>query len=82
MSGLLPAYLIGNGVQADDAFKDHAWVRDNVYGVLAIWGMALAYRRRGDGEWDRLRAHELEQVRRGCGLCVIEASNSIRVQLN
>ena len=40
----------------------HAWVRDNVYGVMAIWGMALAYRRRAEGEEERLRAHELEQV--------------------
>ena len=28
-----------------------AWVRDNVYSILAVWGLALAYRRarRGAG---------------------------------
>ena len=33
-----------------------------MYGVMAIWGMAIAYRRGSEGEEDKLRAHELEQV--------------------
>ena len=33
-----------------------------MYGVMAIWGVAIAYRRGVEGEEDKLRAHELEQV--------------------
>ena len=29
---------------------------------MAIWGMAIAYRRGVEGEEDKMRAHELEQV--------------------
>ena len=25
-------------------FKDHAWLRDNVYTVQAVWALSLAYR--------------------------------------
>ncbi|KAI9366910.1 glycosyl hydrolases family 15-domain-containing protein [Zopfochytrium polystomum] len=28
----------------------HAWTRDNVYSILAVWGLALAYRRIDDDE--------------------------------
>ena len=27
-------------------FKDHAWLRDNVYTVQAVWALSLAYRTR------------------------------------
>jgi len=40
----------------------HAWVRDNVYSVLAVWGLALAYRKKADLDEDRAKAYELEQV--------------------
>lgn len=43
-------------------FKGHAWIRDNVYGVLAIWGMALAYQKRREGDSDHKMAKELENV--------------------
>ena len=40
----------------------HAWVRDNVYSILSVWGLALAYRKNADLDEDRAKAYELEQV--------------------
>ncbi|VDI42137.1 phosphorylase kinase alpha/beta subunit [Mytilus galloprovincialis] len=31
----------------------HAWVRDNVYSIMAVWGLALAYRKTADLDEDR-----------------------------
>lgn len=39
-----------------------AWVRDNVYSILAVWGLSLAYKKNADVDEDRARAHELTQV--------------------
>jgi len=44
VSGLLPA---STAVNQHGDYTD-AWVRDNVYSVLAVWGLALAYRRHDD----------------------------------
>lgn len=41
ISGLLPA---STAVTAHGNYTD-AWVRDNVYSILAAWGLGLAYRR-------------------------------------
>lgn len=41
VSGLLPA---STAVNSHGNYTD-AWVRDNVYSILAAWGLALAYRR-------------------------------------
>jgi phosphorylase kinase alpha/beta subunit len=43
ITGLLPA---STAVTAHGDYTD-AWVRDNVYSILAVWGLALAYRRAG-----------------------------------
>jgi phosphorylase kinase alpha/beta subunit len=40
-TGLLPA---STAVNAHGDYTD-AWVRDNVYSILAVWGLALAYRK-------------------------------------
>ena len=40
----------------------HSWVRDNVYSVLAVWGLSLAYRKTADLDEDRAKAYELEKV--------------------
>ncbi|XP_025025849.1 phosphorylase b kinase regulatory subunit alpha, skeletal muscle isoform [Python bivittatus] len=42
---------------------DHqdAWVRDNVYSILAVWGLGLAYRKNADRDEDKAKAYELEQ---------------------
>ncbi|KAL5012659.1 hypothetical protein ScPMuIL_011210 [Solemya velum] len=40
----------------------HAWVRDNVYCIMAVWGLSLAYRKAADLDEDRAKAFELEQA--------------------
>lgn len=41
VTGLLPA---STAVNAHGDYTD-AWVRDNVYSILSVWGLALAYRK-------------------------------------
>jgi phosphorylase kinase alpha/beta subunit len=53
ITGLLPA---STAVNAHGDYTD-AWVRDNVYSILAVWGLGLAYRKVDD---DKGRAYELE----------------------
>jgi phosphorylase kinase alpha/beta subunit len=53
ITGLLPA---STAVTAHGDYTD-AWVRDNVYSILAVWGLALAYRKI---ETNQGRAYELE----------------------
>jgi phosphorylase kinase alpha/beta subunit len=53
-SGLLPA---STAVTTHGDYTD-AWVRDNVYSILAVWGLALAYRKEDES---RGRTYELEQ---------------------
>ncbi|MEB3288370.1 MAG: glycoside hydrolase family 15 protein [Leptolyngbya sp.] len=54
VSGLMPA---STAVNSHGNYTD-AWVRDNVYSILAVWGLALAYRQLDD---DQGRTVELEQ---------------------
>ncbi|KAM9826070.1 phosphorylase b kinase regulatory subunit alpha, liver isoform 2-T2 [Syngnathus typhle] len=51
VSGLLPA----------STQKKDAWVRDNVYSILAVWGLGMAYRKNADRDEDKAKAYELEQ---------------------
>nr|WP_290222483.1 glycoside hydrolase family 15 protein [Trichocoleus desertorum] len=53
ITGLLPA---STAVNAHGDYTD-AWVRDNVYSILAVWGLALAYRKVDE---DQGRTYELE----------------------
>ena len=62
VTGLLPAFLFEDGTAG--WAENHAWVRDNVYSVLAVWGLATVYRRGAEGEENREKAYNLEQVRR------------------
>ncbi|MEE4248680.1 MAG: glycoside hydrolase family 15 protein, partial [Kangiellaceae bacterium] len=52
ISGLLPA---STAVTTHGNYTD-AWVRDNVYSILAVWGLAMAYRKAG---MDDGRTYEL-----------------------
>ncbi|MGR8929084.1 MAG: glycoside hydrolase family 15 protein [Gammaproteobacteria bacterium] len=54
ISGLLPA---STAITKHGNYTD-AWVRDNVYSILAAWGLALAYRKTGEHPE---RTYELEQ---------------------
>lgn len=42
--------------------NDHAWIRDNVYCVLSVWGLSMAYKKMADMDEDRAKTYELEQV--------------------
>ncbi len=53
VTGLLPA---STAVTIHGNYRD-AWVRDNVYSILAVWGLAVAYRALDD---DGGRGYELE----------------------
>ncbi|KAL1919737.1 uncharacterized protein VTP21DRAFT_1668 [Calcarisporiella thermophila] len=55
VTGLIPASV---AVTTHGDYRD-AWVRDNVYSILAVFGLALAYRRLDD---DHGRAYELEHA--------------------
>ena len=54
VTGLLPA---STAVTVHGNYTD-AWVRDNVYSILAAWGLALAYRRTDE---EQGRTYVLEQ---------------------
>ena len=56
ISGLLPASV---AVTSHGDYRD-AWVRDNVYSILAVHGLALAYRRVDDEQgtpWLRVQTY-------------------------
>jgi phosphorylase kinase alpha/beta subunit len=53
ITGLLPA---STAITAHGDYTD-AWVRDNVYSILAVWGLSLAYRKIDN---DQGRTYELE----------------------
>ena len=45
-----------------DAENGHAWIRDNVYSVLGVWALSLAYKKNADFDEDRAKAYELQQA--------------------
>ncbi|XP_076064896.1 putative phosphorylase b kinase regulatory subunit alpha isoform X4 [Oratosquilla oratoria] len=51
VTGLLPA----------SPENHHAWVRDNLYSILAVWGLSMAYKKNADLDEDRAKTYELEQ---------------------
>ncbi|XP_072126658.1 phosphorylase b kinase regulatory subunit alpha, skeletal muscle isoform isoform X3 [Mobula birostris] len=71
VTGLLPA----------SPDMQHAWVRDNVYGILAVWGLGMAYRKNADRDEDKAKAFELEQsvvkLMRGLLQCMMKQINKV-----
>ncbi|KAK2725660.1 hypothetical protein QYM36_000233, partial [Artemia franciscana] len=51
VTGLLPA----------SPDNKHAWIRDNVYSILAVWSLSMAYKKNTDMDEDRAKTYELEQ---------------------
>ncbi|XP_076312264.1 putative phosphorylase b kinase regulatory subunit alpha isoform X1 [Tachypleus tridentatus] len=49
------------GLLPSGTHTDHAWVRDNVYSIMAVWALAQAYRKNADLDEDRAKTYELEQ---------------------
>ncbi|MEG4070372.1 glycoside hydrolase family 15 protein [Microcoleus sp. Pol11C2] len=74
ITGLLPA---STAVNAHGDYTD-AWVRDNVYSILAVWGLGLAYRKI-DG--DHGRTFELEhstvKLMRGLLFAMMKQSSKV-----
>ncbi|XP_058297308.1 phosphorylase b kinase regulatory subunit alpha, skeletal muscle isoform [Hylobates moloch] len=70
VTGLLPASYD----------QKDAWVRDNVYSILAVWGLGLAYRKNADRDEDKAKAYELEQsvvkLMRGLLHCMIRQNGA------
>jgi phosphorylase kinase alpha/beta subunit len=74
ITGLLPA---STAVTAHGDYTD-AWVRDNVYSILAVWGLGLAYRQLDHA---RGRTYELEQsvvkLMRGLLVAMMKQANKV-----
>ncbi|PZC75659.1 hypothetical protein B5X24_HaOG205766 [Helicoverpa armigera] len=41
--------------------NEHAWIRDNLYCILAVWGLSMAFKKIADQDEDRAKTYELEQ---------------------
>ena len=74
ISGLLPA---STAVTSHGNYTD-AWVRDNVYSILAAWGLALAYRK-CQGQQDRTYILEQSVVKlmRGLLISMLRQANKV-----
>ena len=49
------------GLLAASADNEHSWVRDDVYSIMSVWALALAYKKHADKDHGRAKAYELEQ---------------------
>lgn len=71
VTGLLP----GSKDQPD------AWVRDNVYCIVSVWALSLAYRKNADRDEDKAKAYELEQsvvkLMRGVLQCIMRQLDKV-----
>uniref|UniRef100_A0A1A7WI19 Phosphorylase b kinase regulatory subunit n=1 Tax=Iconisemion striatum TaxID=60296 RepID=A0A1A7WI19_9TELE len=71
VTGLLP----GSTDQPD------AWVRDNVYSIVSVWALSLAYRKNADRDEDKAKAYELEQsvvkLMRGLLQCIMRQLDKV-----
>ncbi|MBE9178354.1 glycoside hydrolase family 15 protein [Oculatella sp. LEGE 06141] len=74
ITGLLPA---STAITSHGNYTD-AWVRDNVYSILAVWGLALAYRKLDD---NRGYIYELEhsvvKLMRGLLFAMMRQANKV-----
>ncbi|KAM6960090.1 phosphorylase b kinase regulatory subunit alpha, skeletal muscle isoform [Tautogolabrus adspersus] len=61
--------------------QPHAWVRDNVYSVVSVWALSLAYRKNADRDEDKAKAYELEQsvvkLMRGILQCIMRQLDKV-----
>ncbi|XP_070849170.1 phosphorylase b kinase regulatory subunit alpha, skeletal muscle isoform [Chaetodon trifascialis] len=71
VTGLLPGGLD----------QPHSWVRDNVYSILSVWALSLAYRKNADRDEDKAKAYELEQsvvkLMRGILQCIMRQLDKV-----
>nr|XP_020644828.1 phosphorylase b kinase regulatory subunit alpha, liver isoform [Pogona vitticeps] len=71
------------GLLSASTEQKDAWVRDNVYSILAVWGLGMAYRKNADRDEDKAKAYELEQnvvkLMRGLLQCMMRQDALSRV---
>jgi phosphorylase kinase alpha/beta subunit len=74
ITGLLPA---STAITAHGDYTD-AWVRDNVYSILAVWGLALAYRKLdADGGRTFELEHSVVKLMRGLLFCMMRQAHKV-----
>ncbi|XP_072403289.1 probable phosphorylase b kinase regulatory subunit alpha isoform X3 [Diabrotica undecimpunctata] len=71
VTGLFPASLENS----------HAWIRDNVYCILSVWGLSMSYKKIADQDEDRAKTYELEQscvkLMRGLLMCMMQQKEKV-----
>ncbi|CAJ1085841.1 phosphorylase b kinase regulatory subunit alpha%2C skeletal muscle isoform isoform X5 [Xyrichtys novacula] len=69
------------GLLSGSPDQPHAWVRDNVYSVVSVWALSLAYRKNADRDEDKAKAYELEQsvvkLMRGVLQCIMRQLDKV-----
>ncbi|CAN9509436.1 unnamed protein product [Ophioblennius macclurei] len=69
------------GLLSGSLDQPHSWVRDNVYGIVSVWGLSLAYRKNADRDEDKAKAYELEQsvvkLMRGVLQCIMRQLDKV-----
>jgi phosphorylase kinase alpha/beta subunit len=74
ITGLLPA---STAVNNHGNYTD-AWVRDNVYSILAVWGLALAYRKLDDHHSQLYELeHSVIKLMRGLLFAMMRQANKV-----
>ncbi len=74
VTGLLPA---STAVNAHGDYTD-AWVRDNVYSILCVWGLSLAYRRHyGEHQATYLLTQSVVKLMRGLLSAMMRQSDRV-----
>ncbi len=74
ITGLLPA---STAITAHGDYTD-AWVRDNVYSILGVWGLALAYRKVDDHEGHRYELeHSVIKLMRGLLFAMMRQAHKV-----
>jgi phosphorylase kinase alpha/beta subunit len=79
VTGLLPA---STAVNAHGDYTD-AWVRDNVYSILSVWGLALSYRKYdSDHHRSFLLSQSVVKLMRGLLLAMMRQSDRVEAFKN
>ena len=88
MSGLIPRLNLSPFVsqqylflgKPDSRFHD-AWIRDNVYSIMCVWALSLAYKKSADYDEDKAKAHELAKASvkcmRGLLMCMMRQRDKV-----
>ena len=59
VTGLLPAHQISG-------CEEHAWIRDNVYSIMSVWALGMAFKHKSDRQEDQSRGFLLEKATVKC----------------